>query len=46
MTDAERAELEALQGFVDLLGVTEMDDVDFDRYLELLTAKKEAEPTP
>lgn len=40
MTTEERAELEAAQSFVDLLGISEMTDSEFDRYLALLDLKK------
>jgi len=36
LTQAEREELDAKQAFADLLGLTEMPDADFDRYIELL----------
>jgi len=36
LTNAEQDELDALQGFINLLGVTEMEDDDFARYLELI----------
>lgn len=40
MTDGERAELETLQGFADLLGITEMEDTQFYRYLALLDLQR------
>jgi hypothetical protein len=35
VTDAEHAELDRFQAFIDLLGVSELDDAEFDRYMAL-----------
>ena len=36
LTDEERTELDDLQGFVELLGASEMSDARWDRYIDLL----------
>jgi hypothetical protein len=40
LTRAEQDELDALQGFMDHLGATEMSDEDFDRWKVLIRKKQ------